>query len=181
MARSPTYGRSQSLLHGRGFYHGLLTYCLSAMQYGKQTVPISSEEENHLKYLPEKDMQAIGFVSLDQIPRHMYMKVLTCPPACLLFVPQLQPIQTAQTGDQVQHEWSHCTPILAVACLSTRCGRDRYDLMHVGISCASTLKSCCCQVECVVRLNVCVRTQLCAEVGSSCSCSVQSRLIYQYL
>ncbi len=46
------------------------------MQYGKQTVPISSEEENHLKYLPEKDMQAIGFVSLDQIPRHMYMKVL---------------------------------------------------------------------------------------------------------
>ncbi|KAL3159758.1 ATP-dependent DNA helicase II subunit 2 [Trebouxia sp. C0009 RCD-2024] len=34
--------------------------------YGKQTVPISAEEENHLKYLPEKDMQVIGFVALDQ-------------------------------------------------------------------------------------------------------------------
>ncbi|KAL0036571.1 hypothetical protein WJX79_000925 [Trebouxia sp. C0005] len=47
---------------------------VKAYKYGKQTVPISSEEENHLKYLPEKDMQAIGFVGLDQIPRHMYMK-----------------------------------------------------------------------------------------------------------
>ena len=56
------------------------------MQYGKQTVPISSEEENHLKYLPEKDMQAIGFVSLDQIPRHTYMKVLCCLLACCLFL-----------------------------------------------------------------------------------------------
>lgn len=46
------------------------------MQYGKQTVPISMEEENHLKYLPEKDMQVIGFVGLDQAPRHTYMKVL---------------------------------------------------------------------------------------------------------
>ena len=79
------------------------------MQYGKQTVPISSEEENHLKYLPEKDMQAIGFVSLDQIPRHTYMKVLCCLLACLLFVPQSQPNQTAKTGNQVQCEWSHRT------------------------------------------------------------------------
>ena len=78
------------------FVMGVLTYCLSAMQYGRQTVPISSEEENHLKYLPEKDMQAVGFVSLDQIPRHMYMKVLCCLSARLLFVPQRQPIQTAK-------------------------------------------------------------------------------------
>ena len=49
------------------------------MQYGKQTVPISSEEENHLKYLPEKDMQVIGFVNLDQVPRHTYMKVRPVP------------------------------------------------------------------------------------------------------
>ena len=49
------------------------------MQYGKQTVPISSEEENHLKYLPEKDMQVIGFVNLDQVPRHTYMKVHLVP------------------------------------------------------------------------------------------------------
>ncbi len=120
------------------------------MQYGKQTVPISSEEDNHLKYLPEKDMQAIGFVSLHQIPRHMYMKVLSCLPASFLFVPQLQPIQTAKTGNQIQHEWPHCTPILAAVCLSTRCGGDQYDNVHVGIFCASTLKCCCCQcVQCV--------------------------------
>ena len=48
------------------------------MQYGKQTVPISTEEENHLKYLPEKDMQVIGFVTLDQVPRHTYLKVALC-------------------------------------------------------------------------------------------------------
>lgn len=45
------------------------------MQYGKQTVPMSPENESQLKYLPEKDMQVIGFVTLDQVPRHTYMKV----------------------------------------------------------------------------------------------------------
>lgn len=94
-------GGSRAGCNGLCFCHGVLTYCLSTMQYGKQTVPISSEEENHLKYLPEKDMQAIGFVGLDQIPRHMYMKVLCCLSACLLFVPQCQPIRTAATGDQI--------------------------------------------------------------------------------
>lgn len=54
---------------------GLLTHSI-VVQYGKQTVPISTEEENHLKYLPEKDMQVIGFVNLDQVPRHTYKKVL---------------------------------------------------------------------------------------------------------
>ena len=51
---------------------------LVVLQYGKQTVPISAEEDNHLKYLPEKDMQVIGFVALDQVPRHTYMKVSCC-------------------------------------------------------------------------------------------------------
>lgn len=45
------------------------------VQYGKQTVPMGPEQESNLKYLPEKDMQVIGFVTLDQVPRHTYMKV----------------------------------------------------------------------------------------------------------
>ena len=61
--------------------------CYLVVQYGKQTVPMSAEEENHLKYLPEKDMQVIGFVTLDQVPRHMYMKVSCfyqpCPERCV--------------------------------------------------------------------------------------------------
>lgn len=52
-----------------------LSCCCWVVQYGKQTVPMSAEQESHLKYLPEKDMQVIGFVTLDQVPRHTYMKV----------------------------------------------------------------------------------------------------------
>jgi len=160
------------LLHGLCFCHGLLTYCLSAMQYGKQTVPISSEEENHLKYLPEKDMQAIGFVSLDQIPRHMYMKVLSCLSACLLFVPWRQPVQTAKTGNQIQCEWSHCTPVLAVVCLEYQVWRRTMLQCAFGhVLCQHT------EILLLMCVQCAVRTQVCAESGSSCSCSVQSRLI----
>ena len=70
------------------------------MQYGKQTVPISAEEENHLKYLPEKDMQVIGFVGLDQVPRYTYMKVHTCLPglglACCVCVGPLACLMIGQ-------------------------------------------------------------------------------------
>lgn len=52
-----------------------LSCCCLVVQYGKQTVPMSDVDENQLKYLPEKDLQVIGFVTLDQVPRHTYMKV----------------------------------------------------------------------------------------------------------
>lgn len=45
------------------------------MQYGHQWVPISAEVENELRYQPEKGMHLLGFVAVEEIPRHYYMKV----------------------------------------------------------------------------------------------------------
>lgn len=58
------------------------------MQYGKQVVPISEEEEQSLQYLPDKAFELIGFVSEEQTPaRHFFMKVtllmLQFPVQCL--------------------------------------------------------------------------------------------------
>ena len=49
-----------------------------AMQYGRQVVPISVEQEDALQYLPDKGFELIGFVEGNNIPpRHYLMKV--CP------------------------------------------------------------------------------------------------------
>ena len=62
------------ITHQLTAHHRHLAWCW--LQYGKQTVPISAEEENHLKYSPEKGMQLIGFMSLSEVPRHAFMKVI---------------------------------------------------------------------------------------------------------
>ncbi|KAL6768216.1 KU80 [Auxenochlorella protothecoides x Auxenochlorella symbiontica] len=43
-------------------------------RYGKQLVPVSSEEERYLKYAVSRGLSLLGFVDAASIPRHHYMK-----------------------------------------------------------------------------------------------------------
>lgn len=49
------------------------------MQYGKQYVPVSSEDEGYLAYKPERGIQLMGFWEEDMVPLHQQMKVRLRP------------------------------------------------------------------------------------------------------
>ena len=56
---------------------------LPALQYGRQLVPITKENELAMQYRPPTGMQLIGTVAHDQVPRHCFMHVSRCF-CCLL-------------------------------------------------------------------------------------------------
>ncbi|GMH32617.1 hypothetical protein BSKO_00451 [Bryopsis sp. KO-2023] len=46
---------------------------VKAYKYGKQTVPLSQDEEENLQYASDRDLHILGFVNASQVPRHHYM------------------------------------------------------------------------------------------------------------
>lgn len=60
------------------FLVSMLDPPLPGMQYGKQLVPVSAEEEQFLKYQAPRGIQVLGFLDSDAIPRQHFMKV-RCP------------------------------------------------------------------------------------------------------
>ena len=48
---------------------------LPALQYGKQYVTVSKEDELAMQYKPPAGIKLIGTVAQDQVPRHCFMHV----------------------------------------------------------------------------------------------------------
>ncbi len=44
------------------------------MQYGKQHVPVSADEEAFLAYKPERGIHLLGFMPAENIPQYQYLK-----------------------------------------------------------------------------------------------------------
>ena len=47
------------------------------MQYGKQYVPVSADDEAYLAYKPERGIHLLGFMPTENIPQYQYLKAGT--------------------------------------------------------------------------------------------------------
>ena len=44
------------------------------LQYGKQYVPVSADDEAYLAYKPERGINLLGFLPAASVPQYQYMK-----------------------------------------------------------------------------------------------------------
>ena len=86
----PFYGRLEGILClsdvmkalGHLAADGFLGPDVAVMQYGKQDVPLSAEQEGVLRFNPEKGLWLLGFLEAAKVPRHHFLKVCSaseCP------------------------------------------------------------------------------------------------------
>ena len=59
----------------------LIDHTCVSIQYGKQFVPVSADDEAYLAYKPERGLHLLGFLPADDIPQHQFLKVCACPDA----------------------------------------------------------------------------------------------------
>ncbi len=48
---------------------------VSALQYGKQYVPVQAEDEAYLAYRPDRGISLMGFLDAESVPQQYHMKV----------------------------------------------------------------------------------------------------------
>jgi len=49
------------------------------VQYGKQYVPVSADDEAYLAYKPERGIHLLGFLPADSVPMYQYLKACSSP------------------------------------------------------------------------------------------------------
>ena len=49
-------------------------HCHVLLQYGKQYVPVSADDEAYLAYKPERGIHLLGFLPAAGVPQYQYMK-----------------------------------------------------------------------------------------------------------